>query len=447
MSKTPKRLMSLDAYRGLVMLAMASGGFAFAQVAPKVADRFDGTSGEGAWRFLWRTLAYQFDHVAWTGCSFWDLIQPSFMFMVGVAMPFSMQRRADDGESPTRRWFHAGYRAVLLVFLGVLLSSSLGGLNFTFVNVLAQIGLGYLFLLPLVGRNLKTLAVTAALILVTYGAWFVYQPIDQPQKFQTQQYVMSESKNRTPDEWSQFQGHAAHWNKHSNAAAQFDREFLNKFPRPEKPWSGRAFWINAGGYQTLNFIPSIATMIFGLMAGIVLKGDRDESQRLRWLFKAGLVCFVVSLAADSTLWPVQWLKPAWQTKIADFSWSLCPAVKRIWTPTWALFSGGWAFWILGAFYWLVDVKGYQKIVMPLAVVGINSIAMYCLSQLFRGWIGGAIKVVLTTIDQFAGWQAGLSFWLDPDRWAYAPILDNALRLAVLWGVCLWLYRSRLFIRL
>ena len=73
-----ERLMSLDAYRGFIMLVMASGGFGFA----KVAETID----EGSrWTGLWNVLGYQFSHVAWTGCSFWDLIQPSFMFMVGVA--------------------------------------------------------------------------------------------------------------------------------------------------------------------------------------------------------------------------------------------------------------------------------------------------------------------------------------------------------------------------
>src|SRR5205814_6108212 len=69
----PTRLTSLDAYRGFIMLVMASGGFAFAKVA---REHFQGDP-------VWGFLAYQFDHVAWGGCAFWDLIQPSFMFMVG----------------------------------------------------------------------------------------------------------------------------------------------------------------------------------------------------------------------------------------------------------------------------------------------------------------------------------------------------------------------------
>lgn len=429
------------------MLAMASSGFAFKSVAKVVRDQYAGTSWEHSWRFLWDTLAYQFDHVAWTGCTAWDLIQPSFMFMVGVSLPFSVARRRDEGESPWRRFGHALYRSAVLVILGVLLSSSLSdGINFTFVNVLAQIGLGYIFVYLLGGQDLKTLGLAIVLILGGYGAWSTYQSLDPQDVQQTQDYIV-QNKNLTAAEWSQFKGHEAHWNKHLNAAAAVDRQFLNKFPRKDPAWKGRSFWINNGGYQTLNFIPSIATMLFGVMAGRVLSSDRDDKQRIKWLFGAGLVCFVLSMAADRHLWPVQWLSPETQAKFWEHSWSLCPSVKRIWTPTWAVFSAGWAFCTLGFFYWLVDVKGYQKMVMPFAVVGINSIAMYCMTQLFKGWIGGAMQVTFTTIDRLAGWAQGLGAWIDPARWAYAPIADNALRLLVLWIICFVMYRKRLFVRI
>ncbi len=448
----PKRLMSLDAFRGFVMLAMASSGFAFRQVAATVRDMHAGTPSDGWWRFLWDTLAYQFDHVAWTGCAAWDLIQPAFMFMVGVSLPYSIQRRIDEGESPMKRFGHALYRSAVLIMLGVLLSSSLeNGINFIFANVLCQIGLGYSFVFLLGERSLKDLAIAVIVILGGYGAWFVYQPINQQEVAATQQYVLQQHPQkaaRTPAEWSQFTGYEAHWNKHINAAAQFDREYLSKLPRKEPVWNGRTYWINAGGYATLNFVPAMATMLFGVMAGRVLRSDRDDKQRLKWLFGAGLTCFVLSMAADRHLWPTQWLSLEWQAKFNEyFHWSLCPAVKRIWTPTWAVFSAGWVFWALACFYWFVDVKGYQKIVMPLAVVGINSIAMYCLYQLFRGWIGGAIQRTFEMIDAFAGWQDGLRSWIDPQRWAYAPIADNVLKLVVLWGVCFWMYRKRLFVRI
>src|SRR5262249_7101263 len=103
----PARLVSLDAYRGFVMLAMVSGGFAFA----KVAESFpaDTLPGQG---MHW--LAYEFDHVPWVGCAFWDLIQPSFMFMVGVAMPFSYASRRAQGHSGWRNAVHVLWRSAVL---------------------------------------------------------------------------------------------------------------------------------------------------------------------------------------------------------------------------------------------------------------------------------------------------------------------------------------------
>src|SRR5437868_2416009 len=108
----PDRLISLDAYRGFIMLAMASGGLGFAAMAQK-----DGFSDSP----LWQALAFQFDHVPWVGCSFWDLIQPSFMFMVGVALPYSYAGRKARGERERRVFAHTVLRAVVLILLGIFL--------------------------------------------------------------------------------------------------------------------------------------------------------------------------------------------------------------------------------------------------------------------------------------------------------------------------------------
>ena len=126
LDKKPKRMVSLDAYRGFVMLAMASNGFAIHRVLsrhPEIVGRFDGSSFATVWEVSWRWLAHQLTHVPWTGCVFWDLIQPSFMFMVGVAMPFSFAKRQAQGQSPMRRFAHVLFRAAVLVALGVFLQS------------------------------------------------------------------------------------------------------------------------------------------------------------------------------------------------------------------------------------------------------------------------------------------------------------------------------------
>jgi len=93
------RLTSLDAYRGFIMLVMASAGFNFALVYHHLSTAYWPWEPDHEPSSTWKFLAYQFDHVPWVGCSFWDLIQPSFMFMVGVAIPFSYASRQAKGQS------------------------------------------------------------------------------------------------------------------------------------------------------------------------------------------------------------------------------------------------------------------------------------------------------------------------------------------------------------
>ena len=91
--------------------------------------------------------------------------------------------------------------------------------------------------------------------------------------------------------------------------------------------------------------------------------------------------------------------------------------------------------------------GWRRIVTPFAIVGLNSITMYCLAQLFKGWIGNAMRCITRTVDQIAGWSDGLSWWLNAEQFAYAPVLDYSLRLFALWCVCFWMYRRNLYVRI
>jgi hypothetical protein len=117
-----------------------------------------------------------------------------------------------------------------------------------------------------------------------------------------------------PD-WPRLSGFAAHWEKNANAAAAFDQWFLNLFPRQQP------FVFNGGGYQTLNFVPSLVTMIFGLLTGQLLRSKRSLTQKLTRLLGFGLAGVLLGQAIALA--------------------GLCPIVKRIWTPSWALYSGGW----------------------------------------------------------------------------------------------------------
>ena len=248
----PSRLTSLDAYRGFIMLAMASSsGFALADVA----KHFPGNA-------VWGFIGYHTDHVDWIGCGFWDLIQPAFMFMAGVAIPYSYASRKAKGESDGKILFHVALRSLALVLLGVFLS---GGGSHILVNVLTQIGLGYFFVYLLRGRGLAVQLGATAVILVGCWLWFALYPLP-PAGFDYASVGLD-------DKWERMTGFFAHWEKNANAASWFDVWLLNLLPA----YHAKAFAFNPGGYQTLNFIPSMATMIFGLLAGELLRGWKTPS--------------------------------------------------------------------------------------------------------------------------------------------------------------------------
>ncbi len=395
--KPAERLVSLDAYRGFIMLAMASAGFGLAGVAKHFPDDP-----------LWQTLGFQFSHAEWKGGGFWDMIQPSFMFMVGVSMAYSYASRQVRGQSYPRMLAHAVFRSFVLVALGVFLSSkSSSHTNFIFPNVLCQIGLGYTFLFLLWNRRPVWQLLAAALILAAdWGLFFAYPT--PPADFDY-------STVNLPANWPHLEGRAAHWDKHTNAAAAADRVFLNWFPREEP------FTLNDGGYTTLNFVPSLATMIFGLLAGGLMRSERGKAAKLGWLVGAGLFCLGAGYLLDR--------------------YDICPIVKRIWTPSWAVYSTGWTLLMLAGFYLVVDVIGLRRAALPLVVVGMNSILMYCMSQLIgssNGWIAQNLQ------RHFGDGIFTAYGHLDP---LYSPILRASLVLFVMWLVCVWLYRQKTFVRI
>jgi predicted acyltransferase len=116
--------------------------------------------------------------------------------------------------------------------------------------------------------------------------------------------------------------------------------------------------------------------------------------------------------------------------VAGFT--VCPIVKRIWTPSWALFSGGLVVWFLAAFYWLIDVVGYKRWAQFLIVVGMNSIAIYLMSQLLRPWVTGVLKTHLGA-NLFSG--------------NFGPVVRDSLTLLVFWLICWWMYRRKIFLRI
>jgi predicted acyltransferase len=346
-------------------------------------------------------LALQFEHVPWVGCGFWDLIQPSFMFMVGVALPYSLAKRAATGADGVKRGGHALLRAIALVLLGVWLSSNGTQTNWTFMNVLSQIGLGYFFLYLLCGRSLWLQGLAAIALLAGYWGWFAAGPLP-PTDFD---YAVVGVKENV----ALLTGFESKWNMNSNVAATFDLWFLNLFPRSEP------FKFNTGGYQTLNFIPSLATMIFGMMAGEIIRRSTSRGKTFAILLVSGLVL----------------LGAGWGIAHAGY----CPLVKRIWTPSWTLFSTGWTLLMLGGFYGLIDGLGFKAWSFPLVVAGMNSIALYMMSQTLKDQTWTNLK------RHFGDW------WSMVADGQYQPIIESCSVLVVFWLIVYWLYRQRVFLKI
>lgn len=388
----PGRLMSMDAYRGFVMILMAAEMLQFEHLHEAFPDSA-----------FWAFLAHHQSHVAWAGCSLHDLIQPSFSFLVGVALPYSMASRAELQQSATAQFGRALRRSLILILLGIFLRSiHADRTNFTFEDTLTQIGLGYPFLF-LLGK-INTRAVWVALIVVLAGYWLAFVLYPAPGT------DFSYTAVGVPANWPEhYRGLMAHFNKNSNLAWAFDTWFLNLFPR-EKP-----FLFNGGGYATLSFIPTLGTMLLGLQAGRWLRSGLTQQEILKRLLFAG----AVGLAAGVFLHVL----------------GICPIVKRIWTPAWVLFSGGWCFWLLAFFYGVIDMANKRDWAFPLIVVGMNSIAIYCLVHLID-------RFIVTSLYTHLG--KGPFLWLGP---AYEEFLVGFVTLGIFYLILWWMYRRKLFIRI
>jgi heparan-alpha-glucosaminide N-acetyltransferase len=391
--KTPlPRLGSIDAYRGLVMFLMMAEVLNLCQVARALPENR-----------IWEFLCHHQSHVEWVGCSLHDLIQPSFSFLVGVALPFSLANRLAKGQSKAWMTAHALWRSLILVLLGVFLRSrGQGQTYFTFEDTLSQIGLGYTFLFALALFSARVQWIALGVILAGYWAAFALYPAPGS-KFDFAAVGVKSG-------WSHhLTGFAAHWDKNSNLAWAFDTWFLNLFPR-RRPFSN-----NGGGYATLSFIPTLGTMILGLLAGGVLRGTRPGWAKLLWLSAAGVLGLVAG-------WGLGEL-------------GLCPVVKRIWTPSWVLYSGGFCFVFLAAFYTVIDLLGVRIWTFPLQVIGMNSIAAYCMAALFESFIKSSLN---THLGERAFKVLGET---------YEPLLHGAAILLVLWLILFWMYRRKLFLRI
>src|SRR5690349_10178496 len=376
------RNVAVDAYRGVVMILMMAEVLQLARVA---------RAYPGNW--FWHVLGYNQTHVEWAGCSLHDMIQPSFSFLVGVALPYSIASRLAKGGTSGKMFAHALWRSLVLVALGIFLRSTHSPqTNFTFEDTLTQIGLGYPFLFALGFARPRWQWTAFGAIL--FGYWLLWAIYPAPVG--------------VPSDPHQFTGFLSHWNKNTNAGSAFDVWFLNLFPRQQP------FVFNHGGYLTLSFVPTLGTMILGLVAGRWLRACAPRIPMRRLLVAGG-----AGIAAGLLL---------------HFT-GICPVVKRIWTPSWTLFSGGLCFLFLAGFCWLVEVKGWRRAAFPLVVIGMNSIAAYMMAHLFE-------KFIISSFHIHLGRRIFQAFGTGVE-----PFVTGVGVLAVYWVMLYWMYQRKLFLRI
>ena len=261
------------------------------------------------------------------------MIQPAFSFLVGAALPFSIASRRARGATFQSLLVHAIWRSVALMLLGIFLRSLERPQTYwTFEDTLTQIGLGYTFLFLLAFASVRVQAAVFTVILVGFWIAFVAYPLPGPDFDYTRVGV--------PADWPHlYSGFLAHFNKNSNLSWAFDVWFLNLFPR-EAP-----FTFNSGGWSTLSFIPTLATMQLGTWAGMWLQSPRSTVEKLKGLLVGGVALALAGLV-------LQWLH-------------ICPIVKRIWTPAYTLYSGGLVVLMLAGVLCGQRVEGMAQVVVLL----------------------------------------------------------------------------------
>lgn len=302
---TPQRLLSLYVMRGIIMILLAGES---AGIYEALHHATTGTFGEG--------LVQQFFHHPWHGLHFWDLVQPSFMFMAGAALFISYTQKARKGITWEQNFKHVAIRSLKLFLLGTGLHCVYAGhLVWELWNVLTQLSVTTL-IAYLVIRRSSTFQVVVGLVLVLISD-ILYRTILVP-------------------------GFDQPFMEYHNFGAYMDTVLGEK--------------INDDGWVAINCIPTAAHTIWGMVAGKLLISEKTASQKIKLLLIAGGIALVAGFGLD---------------------WSgITPIIKRISTGSFVLASTGWVLLMLAFLYWWIDVKQHSRYTWVAVCVGMNAIFIY-----------------------------------------------------------------------
>jgi len=330
-SVSSERLMSLDALRGFAMLWIVG--------AQEIVFGFHKAEGTKLPIYL---LVKQLSHSTWDGVTFYDLIFPLFIVVVGISITLSLTRRLGREQRSGIVWTIAR-RSIVLYFLGIVYYGGLakGLSDVRLLGVLQRIALCYLVcgLIFCYVKHRYLIFISVAILLI-YWAMMAFIPVPGIG--------------------------AGNFQEEANLANYIDREFL-----PLKKWRG-----DYDPEGLLSTIPAIATCLFGVFFGLVINAQNFSKQSKSYL----LLCLSVILIFLGLVWSIHF-----------------PLIKKIWTSSFALVAAGSSGLFLAIFYYLVEVWQVQKWAVPLVWVGANPIVIYLLNGLvdMRGlaerMVGGPVK--------------------------------------------------------
>ncbi len=333
--KVSQRLYSLDALRGFDMLWIMGADELFHELAKINSGSF------------FSIMSTQLDHAAWNGFRAYDMIFPLFLFIAGVATPYSVGRELEKGTERHKLLFRVIKRGLILVLLGVIYNNGLAIHpidKIRFPSVLGRIGLAYMLanIIYLYASKKTQIIWCSALLL---GYWLLLRFTSAP-------------------------GFAAgDLSMEGNFASYIDRSVL-----PGSLYLG--IHDPEGLFST---IPAVSTGLLGIFAGGYLKNNvSSQARKAMLLFVTGAVLVLIA-----QLWNL------------DF-----PMNKNLWTSSFALQAGGISMMLLAVFYYIIDVKGYQKWAFFFRVIGMNSILIY-MSVVFIDW-GFTANALLAWLSQLAG---------------------------------------------
>jgi predicted acyltransferase len=355
----PGRVTSVDFFRGFTMFMLAGEATRLYDQLPEFHSR------------ILQFFGTQLSHHEWHGLHFWDLIQPFFMFIVGVAIPFAVANRLKKGQTKKEITRHAIKRSLLLLFFGwALYFTDAGRLVFRFQNVLAQLSVTYLVAFLIMNKSFKFQIVFTLIILLLIDLAYRFFPV--------------EGFNHP---WVNFQNLGAWVN--------------NKIEGVDK----------ASTWATLNFVSTTAHTVWGVLCGKLLMSDKTPAKKIQSLVIAGVTALIIGYSLDLL--------------------NITPIIKKIATSSFVFASGGWTILALALCYWLIDVKKkFIKGSKFFIIVGMNSIFIYLFfsvrgaglisrllnpfSKLFFSWTGEQVVAVITSLGVWAGlWY--LCYWLYKNR--------------------------------